>query len=532
MFAFALWDRAIRRLYLVRDRMGEKPLYYGYVGGRLGFGSELKALARLPGFSNEVDRSALAALMRYSYVPSPRSIYCGLAKLPPGSWVEISSTIFTRRDLPSPRTYWSPLQHAMAGVSRPLRFGSEDEAADALDGLIRRAVSNQMVADVPLGAFLSGGVDSSTVVALMQTQSHRPIRTFSIGFNESGYDEAHHAKEVAGHLGTDHTELYVTASDALGTIPKMAVIYDEPFSDCSQIPTYLVAQLARRHVTVSLSGDGGDELFGGYTRYFLAARTWRFLSRTPKTLRTLATRAIRRASPMTLDRLYAVVAPLVPKTYRLATPGHTLHKAAGLLGSKDGIALYRGLVSHWDPSEVIYGAADTDIQFDEEPVSLPTLTEVMMIIDATTYLPDDILVKVDRAAMAVSLETRVPLLDHRVFEFAWRLPLEYKVRGGVGKRLLRKVLYRYVPRQLIDRPKMGFGVPIDTWLRGPLRSWAEELLSESRLQQEGFFNPAAVRRKWVEHLSGRRNWQYQLWNVLMFQAWLEEHVNRRQPTMH
>jgi len=521
MFAFALWDRLERKLHLGRDRIGEKPLYYGYVGAAFAFGSELKALTTLPAFSGDIDRNALAQLMRHNYVPAPRSIYCGLAKLPPGTMLEISPAAVGQRDMPMPKAYWSALVHADAGVRDPLAFGSDAEATDALDDLLRQAVAGQMVAEVPLGAFLSGGVDSSTVVALMQMQSAMPVRTFSIGFHVDGYDEAQHAKAVAHHLGTDHTELYVSPSDALGIIPKLPTIYDEPFSDSSQIPTYLVAQLARQYVTVSLSGDGGDELFGGYTRYFLAARIWRTLSRTPRILRTLAARVILGTSLPSWDRLYAFMAPLIPDTLRLATPGHSLHKGARLLTADDGMALYRGLVSHWEPSELVLGAGELNSAFSGESLSLPCLTEMMMALDAVSYLPDDILVKVDRAAMAVSLETRVPLLDHRVFEFAWRLPLHYKVRGGVGKWLLRQVLDRYVPRKLVDRPKMGFGVPIDAWLRGPLREWAEELLDETRMRREGYFDPGPVRRKWNEHVSGKRNWQYHLWNVLMFQAWLE-----------
>jgi asparagine synthase (glutamine-hydrolysing) len=521
MFAFAVWDRDERKLYLARDRLGEKPLYYGYVARAFTFGSELKALATLPGFTRNIDRGALALLMRHNYIPGPRSIYSGLAKLPPGTWLSISLDQVRRYEAPQLKTYWSAFEHASSGTQEPLTFGSDEQATDALEVVLKRAVASQMVADVPLGAFLSGGVDSSTVVALMQAQSARPVKTFSIGFRVEGYDEAPYAKAVARHLGTDHTEVYVSPADALAVIPKLPKIYDEPFSDSSQIPTYLLAKLARQHVTVSLSGDGGDELFGGYWRYFFAARLWRVLNRTPPALRTLAAKVILSAAPDSWDRLYRILAPLVPSRLRWSNAGDRLHKGAGILSARNGLALYHGLVSHWEPSEQLLSETQPSAVLSEETPSVPSLTESMMALDAVSYLPDDVLVKVDRAAMAVSLETRVPLLDHRVFEFAWRLPLRYKVRGTVGKWLLRKVLHRYVPQNLIDRPKMGFGIPIDSWLRGPLRDWCEALLDEARLRREGYFNPAPIRRKWREHLSGKRNWQYHLWDVLMFQAWLE-----------
>jgi asparagine synthase (glutamine-hydrolysing) len=442
----------------------------------------------------------------------------------PGTWLEISPDIVSRREMPVPRPYWSAIEHAQSGLRNKLSFASDEEAVSSLDGLLRQAIAGQMVADVPLGAFLSGGIDSSTVVSLMQAQSARPVRTFSIGFHVPGYDEAQHAKAVARHLGTDHLELYVSPEDALAVIPKLPAIYDEPFSDSSQIPTYLVAQLARKHVTVSLSGDGGDELFGGYNRYFLGARIWRYLSRTPRVLRTLAARTILAKSPMFWDALYAFMAPFIPPSVRLAAPGDSLHKGARLLDADNGMALYRRLVSHWEPDELVLDEREPNTSFFGKQLSLPSLTDVMMALDAVTYLPDDILVKVDRAAMAVSLETRVPLLDHRLFEFAWRLPMRHKIRGGVGKWLLRQVLYRYVPQRLIDRPKMGFGVPIDGWLRGPLRDWSETLLDESRLRREGYFDPGSIRRKWQEHISGRCNWQYHLWDVLMFQSWHEKNA--------
>jgi asparagine synthase (glutamine-hydrolysing) len=521
MFAIALWDRQERKLILARDRMGEKPLYYGYVAGTFAFASELKALKGLPGFTGEIDRQALALLLRHNCIPAPYSIYSGLAKLRPGTWLELSEGALRQTERPFPRPYWSALEAAIAGARNPLIFEADSDAVAALELELSRAVAGQMLADVPLGAFLSGGVDSSTVVALMQAQSVRPVKSFSIGFREDGYDEAIFASDVARHLGTEHTELYVSPQDALAIIPKLPTIYDEPFSDSSQIPTYLVAQLARERVTVALSGDGGDELFGGYARYFLAARLWAKIERMPNGLRRAAARTILNVPPAAWDKLYQFVVPLIPKTRRWPAPGDKLHKGAALLNARHGMGLYRALVSHWEPDDVVMGATEPGTLLSGPPPALPSLTEQMMLLDALSYLPDDILVKVDRAAMAVSLETRVPFIDHRIFEFAWRLPLRYKVRGGTGKWLLRQVLYKHVPKELVDRPKMGFGVPIDSWLRGPLREWAEELLGEARLKREGYFEPEPIRRKWTEHLAGARNWQYYLWDVLMFQAWLE-----------
>ena len=519
MFAVALWDRRDRRLTLARDRLGEKPLYYGRFGGSFFFSSELKALRAHPRFEVGIDRDALALLMRHNYIPAPHSIYRGIHKLLPGTLLELGAA----DQQPRITSYWQPGTAIERSQSDPFT-GSAQDAVDALETLLKDAVAQQMMADVPLGAFLSGGVDSSTIVALMQAQSSRRVRTFSIGFHEDEFNEAQHAKAVAQHLGTDHTEMYVTAQDALDVIPRLPQLYDEPYADSSQLPTFLVSQIARRHVTVSLSGDAGDELFCGYTRYLLGDRAWRRLSRIPMALRRPMAAALTGLSPATWNRLSAPVQGLLPRRLRTLNIGDKLHKGAGVLASRSSAELYRSLVSHWnDPSAIVLGGREPETvltRVSEQPRTGSDV-ERMMALDLMSYLPDDILCKVDRAAMGVSLETRVPFLDHRVVEFAWRLPFAYKLRDGVGKWVLREVLYRHVPRALIERPKMGFGVPIDRWLRGPLRDWAEALLDPARLRREGFFDPAPIRRRWAEHLSGNRNWQYHLWDVLSFQAWYE-----------
>ena len=524
MFAFAVWDNQTRTLTLGRDRLGEKPLYYGWQGtgqhATFLFGSELKALKAHPAFAAVIDRNALCLLMRHNYIPAPYSIYRGIAKLEAGCLLTVSLA------QPEPKVvrYWSASAVAVAGCAAPFA-GTPEQAVDALEVLIKSAVQQQMMADVPLGAFLSGGIDSSTVVAMMQAQSSRPVKTFTIGFNEEGYNEAVHAKAVAKHLGTEHTELYVSAQQALNVIPRLPTLYCEPFSDSSQIPTFLVSQLARQQVTVSLSGDAGDELFCGYNRYLLTHKLWQKLSLLPAGSRRLAARGLTAISPPSWNALLGPVQGLLPGSLRQANLGDKLHKAAGVLAAGSVDALYLGLVSHWDdPASIVIGGTEPPTLLTSNAPALDGLDDIqrMMALDALTYLPDDILVKVDRAGMGVSLETRVPFLDHRVVEFAWTLPQSMKLRDGVGKWVLRQVLYRHVPKELIDRPKMGFGVPIGDWLRGPLRDWAEELLDESRLRREGYFHPALIRQKWAEHLSGARSWQYHLWDVLMFQAWWEE----------
>lgn len=520
MFAFALWDRQEQILTLGRDRLGEKPLYYGWQGGTLLFGSEIKALKAHPAFAAAIDRDALALLMRHNAIPSPYSIYQGVFKLPPGTLLTLS-----RRSRDAiPRPYWDARQVVAQGLAHPFE-GSPDEAVDALDQLLRQAVQQQMMADVPLGAFLSGGVDSSVVVAMMQAQSHRPVRTFTIGFHEPGYNEADYAKGVARHLGTDHTELYVTPQQAMDVIPRLPSLYCEPFADASQIPTFLVSQLARQQVTVSLSGDGGDELFGGYERYLMGQRLWRQVSRWPLGVRKALARGVTALSPQRWNQLLKPAGCLLPQAWAGPNLGGKLHTGAGLLAASTSADFYRVLVTHWrQPAALVLGAREPPTVLTESACQPATdhFLHQMMALDLLTYLPDDILAKVDRAAMGVSLETRVPMLDHRVVEFAWTLPLGYKIRAGVGKWPLRQVLSRYVPRELIERPKMGFGVPLDSWLRGPLRDWGESLLDESRLRQEGYLEPQLVRQKWREHVTGQCNWQYPLWDVLMFQAWLAE----------
>lgn len=526
MFAFALWDKHDRVLHLGRDRLGEKPLYYGWQGqGESAiflFGSELKALKAHPAFEAEVDRDALCLLMRHNYINAPHSIYQGISKLPPGHLLSVS---LESRE-PRLNAYWSLPDVAEAGVAAPLN-GSFKEVTDDLERLLKTAVRQQMVADVPLGAFLSGGIDSSLIVALMQAQSNQPVRTFSIGFHEKGYDEAVYAKAVAKHLQTDHTELYVTAQQALDVVPKLPHLYCEPMSDSSQIPTFLVSQLARQHVTVALSGDAGDELFGGYPRYLLANNVWNKVSSVPAPLRTLVASAIRLLPPAGWDTLLSAVRPLLPGALRKSNAGHKLHQGADLLsmttvGMTTVDQLYLKLFTHWEPERLVLGGREPLTSLRGSPLQLAGLDPIqrMMLLDGVTYLPGDILAKVDRAAMGVSLETRVPFLDHRVVEFAWRIPQTMKVHGGQTKRILREVLYRHVPQALIDRPKMGFGVPIGVWLRSALRDWAEDLLDEQRLRSDGFFHPEPIRKMWAEHLSGNHNWQYPLWDVLMFQAWL------------
>lgn len=525
MFAFALYDRQRRILYLARDRMGEKPLYYGWSKGVFLFGSELKGLRTHPAWSGEIDRDALGTYFRHSFIPAPQSIYRGIHKLVPGGWLELDLAKSPAGELSELLRYWSVLDAVRTGQAHPFN-GNDAEAVTALHETLGRAITQQMVADVPVGAFLSGGIDSSAVVALMQAHSSRPVKTFTIGFNEAEYNEAPQAAAVAKHLGTDHTELLVTAADALAVIPRLPEIYDEPFADSSQIPTYLVSALARKHVTVSLSGDAGDELFGGYRRYFDAASIWRTVSRIPRPLRGPVVGAIEMAEAKTWERALGRLLPLLLGAGWRGRTGDRLHKLAGLLNRSDPVALYLRLICRdANAATMVLGTAQGSLAVEVAARDYlgdgASLLTRMTYLDMISYLPDCILAKVDRAGMAVSLEGRIPLLDHRVVEFACQLPDRFKVRDNQGKWILRQLLYRHVPRELVERPKMGFGVPIEEWLRGPLRDWAENLLAEDRLRREGFLDPAPIRQKWAEHLNGTRRWHYYLWDVLMFQAWLE-----------
>ncbi len=515
MFAFALWDRQEKILHLARDRMGKKPLYYARMGNYFLFGSEIKALSAHPAFKKDIDRNALALYLRYCYVPEPFSIFKNTFKVLPGGLLTISYKENLNSDL-----YWNSESVISTALSQPFT-APETEAKTKLHDILLDAVRLRMIADVPLGAFLSGGIDSSTIVALMQTLSDNPVKTFTIGFHENGYNEAKHAAEVAKYLGTDHTELYVTPKEAMDVIPLLPQIYDEPFSDVSQIPTYLVSQLAKQHVTVALSGDGGDELFAGYNRHRWVPLFWSRFGRLPSALKQPILKLMTSLSPQRWDQCVKIVALALPKLMKLPNPGDKLHKLAHMLQHDQPEKMYLDLISSWkEPQTVVLNAIEPDLS-KTPGIDFPDLTHKMMYFDMIRYLPGDILTKVDRASMGVSLEARAPLLDYRVVEFAWQLPLDLKMKNNHGKYLLKEVLHRYVPAKLIDRPKMGFGVPVGQWLRGPLRDWAEDLINPNRLREQGFFDVASIQQKWREHLSGHRNWQYELWNVLMFQAWLD-----------
>ena len=562
MFAIALWDTQTRTLHLARDRFGEKPLYYGWAttastaAPAFVFGSELKALRAYPGFANPVSREALALYMRFTYVPAPYSIYQNIFKLEPGCMLSIDASaaleqagqvlsVSTAASAPlrppsaqgslRMHRWWSLASAVEAGAQN--QISSEEEALETLEQRLKDAVRVQSLADVPLGAFLSGGVDSSCIVALMNAQASSPVKTFTIGFEEAGFDESPHARAVAEHLGTEHNALYVSAKQAQAVIADLPAMYDEPFADSSQIPTHLVCKAARQQVTVALSGDAGDELFGGYNRYFWGPRIWSRLAWLPYSARQALGAAIRAVPNAGWEALSRPVNALLPASKNFARAGDRAHKlAARLVGVHNLDELYNSLVSEWqDPAEVVKGAGGAiggetggllrepaSMLSDPWPAAGAEQHQLrMMYRDSMTYLPDDILCKVDRAAMATSLETRVPFLDHRVAELAWRLPLNMKIRNGQGKWALRQVLYKYVPKELIDRPKAGFAIPVGQWLRGPLKNWAESLLDEKRLELEGYFHPKPIRDKWLQHLTGRYDHTPSLWAVLMFQSWLE-----------
>ena len=524
MFAIALWDTVERRLHLVRDRLGIKPLYWGWSGGALLFGSELTALRRHPSFSATLDRDAVASFLRFSYVPAPHAIFAGFRKLEPGCIRTFELAGKPRNGEGRLVPYWTLSAVAAEGLAHPFS-GDDREAIDELERRLRESVSLRMIADVPLGAFLSGGMDSSLVVALMRAEASGPVKTFTIGFAEKEYDESPFARAVAAHLGTEHTEHVVTPAEALAEVPRVAALFDEPFADSSQVPTLLVSALARRHVTVALSGDGGDELFAGYKRYALFTDLWRVLGRV-RWARGGLSKVLAAVPVGAANRLTSFADPLIRRYGSGGSAGDKIAKLAELLALPDGRAAYLDLMSHWKrPDLLVRGAVERPRLADgvAPPAGFQDVQHPLMFDDMLAYLPDDILVKVDRTSMSVGLEARVPLLDHRVVEFAWTLPLSLKVRAAGTKWVLRQVLYRHLPPSLVDRPKMGFGLPIDVWLRGPLRDWAEGLLTEARLRREGLVDPAPVRRKWEEHLSGQRNWHYYLWDVLVLQAWREAH---------
>jgi len=525
MFAFALWDKQDKVLTLARDRLGEKPLYWGWSGNVLLFASELKALKRHPKFSAQVDTMALALLLRHGYIPAPHSIYKGIEKLLPGHLIQIP--IQGNADLSKaakPGRYWSLSMTAGHG-SDAYFCGSPADATNILEKQLSISIAGQMISDVPLGAFLSGGVDSSTIVALMQVQSNVPVRTFTIGFEDAGFNEAQYAAAIARHLHTEHNEMYVKGSDALAVIQRLPSIYCEPFADSSQIPTFLVSQMARQQVKVVLSGDGADELFYGYRRYAVIAKMWKLSQVLPQPMRNVLISVLRTLPSSHWDKIFAVLRPLLPANLRVSMPGEKLHKMADILSLSDPLLFYQRAFSLWgDTKKILSDNSGMDVQQVDGVLWAgdDSFCRQMMASDIQTYMPDDVLVKVDRASMATGLETRAPMLDHRFVELAWRMPLCYKVRHGQSKWILRQVLYRYLPKSLIERPKMGFGVPLAEWLRGSLREWAANLLDETRLEQEGYFHVELVRSMWHEHLSGKKDWHHHLWAVLMFQAWLVE----------
>jgi asparagine synthase (glutamine-hydrolysing) len=518
MFAFALWDRSTHHLTLARDRLGEKPLYYGWSNGALIFGSELKALLAYPEFDNAFDPEAVAGFLRFSYVPEPATIFRGIRKLQPGHLVCFKSASHR----PEPQPYWSLESTALKGTRARLD-GDYVALCDRVEACLQEVVSSQMLSDVPLGCFLSGGIDSSLIASLMQRVSGRKIRTFSIGFEDARFNEAGHARRVAEHLGTEHTEFIITERDALSVVPDLPKIYDEPFADASQIPTVLLSRLTRQYVTVALSGDGGDEVFGGYNRYTFAPDLWRLAERVPSLGRRAAGRAITLLQPLgspeqSLLRSSAHFFGLPITTIdKLSKLGEAIARAKKFEG------FYQEIVSTFhDPATILrsptpeVGAARLSAAAEE----LLQPEEWMMATDGLTYLPSDILVKLDRAAMSVSLETRAPFLDRRVVELAWRLPLSAKIKGRTGKRILRDILYRHVPRELLERPKQGFAIPVDRWLRGELREWAESLLCPEQIAATGVFNRRRIEELWLDHQTKKDNVGWRLWAILMMQSWL------------
>ena len=518
MFSIALWDRNENNLILCRDRIGEKPLYYGWQSDTFLFASELKSIKKHPDFTKKIDLNSLNLFFKYNYIPSPYSIYEGISKLSPGTYISINYKNRTEKTV----KYWD-FKSIVKNNSLNTDLRTDLEITNQLETLLKSKIKDQMLSDVPLGAFLSGGVDSSMVVAIMQSISKKPVKTFTIGFEDQNFNEARYAKEIAEYLKTDHTELYVTSKDALNVVPLLHEIYDEPFADSSQIPTYLVSKLAKKKVTVSLSGDGGDELFAGYNRYILANKIWPKINFLPLIIRKNIGKSMRLISFKNWNNLFFFINRFLSDKYIFTNFGDKIHKFSYLLDSLDISDLYDKIVSFWSPSDnIVKNISIKKVKNNFNNFKNISEIEKMMFTDTLTYLPDDILAKVDRAAMSVSLETRVPFLNHKLVEFASRIPLHLKLKDNNAKWILKQVLFNYVPKKLIERPKMGFGVPIDSWLRGPLKDWAENLLSADKLNKQGLLNTEIIRKKWNEHLSGKRNWQYHLWGVLMFQSWYEK----------
>ena len=517
MFSLALWDNATKEIYLARDRVGEKPLYYGKIGKLLLFGSELKAIRAHPDFIPKINRNALNLYLRHNYIPQPYSIYQGIKKLPPGHFINLTKNA-------KPESFWS-LNKIVTSAKHNQFKGNEEEALNVLDKSLLNAVKGQMLADVPLGGFLSGGVDSSLILALMQEQSLKPVKSFSIGFDDKNFDEAPFAKRIASHLGTEHNELYVNAKQARNVIPNLPKLYDEPFSDSSQIPTFLLSEMSHKHVKVSLSGDGGDEIFGGYNRYKLGYNFLPKIINTPEAFRNFIAKLIKSFSPSTWDRIMEPSLYITPQRFKHTNIGDKLHKLASIIGASSIEEVYNILISHWNIKDnIVIGVKEASTTINSRNNILEELTypEKMMFYDTLMYLPDNILVKVDRAAMGTSLETRTPFLDHRVIDLAWRFPIDMKIRNGVNKWCLRQLLYKRVPKHLIERPKMGFGVPIGDWLRGPLRDWAENLLDEKKMKESGYFKTSEIQKKWRQHLSKKHNWQHHLWDIIIFESWREK----------
>ncbi len=519
MFSIAVWDRDDEILYLARDRFGEKPLYFGFHDGAFLFASELKAMRAYPGFRGQVDRGALSIYLDRGMIPAPYSIYQGISKLMPGTFLGISSSDMLHQHLSEPTQYWSLSEVALHGQVNQFQGGPR-ESEDELERLLKQSLASQVMADVPVGAFLSGGIDSSIIVSLMQHQSIKPINTFTIGFPEGEYDESGYARSIASYLGTDHSELFVNTKQLLDVIPSLPKIYDEPFADASQIPTFLIAKLASTKVKVCLTGDGGDELFGGYNRYIKGPNLWKGFKLLPYPLRKRLARIVKSTPSYLLGEIFAKLG-----TFKMLS--NNMSKFSELMLAKDVNEIYCSLVNQWENSAgvvvgspVMRGSRNQKLDID-----LKDIEHKMMFMDAGSYLSDDLLVKLDRAAMASSLETRAPMLDVRLVEFAWSLPLAAKIGGGRGKLILRQVLDRYLPTALVDRPKAGFSVPLGSWLRGPLKEWAEELLNPKLLKSQNFFNVDEISRKWSEHLSNKRDWSSQIWCILMFQAWLMEENN-------